>query len=78
MRAQLLALSTAADLSMARRACHAYTAVSRACHHRAYDLAPNADELRAWIEEIACLVDACRDVTASDVRRCDGTERQDR
>jgi hypothetical protein len=31
------------------RAYHAWTALSRACHHHAYELAPTAAELEGWM-----------------------------
>src|SRR4051812_46090467 len=34
----------------ARLAFQTWAALSEACHHHAYDLAPTASELRAWID----------------------------
>jgi len=34
---------------IAARATHAWSALSRACHHHPYELAPNPGELRAWL-----------------------------
>jgi hypothetical protein len=48
MRAQLLLLPAYADISTAQRAREAWTGLSRAVHHHAYDLAPTAAELRTW------------------------------
>lgn len=66
MRAQLLSLSTALTApSAVRRARHAYSVLSRACHHFAYELAPSADELRAWIDEVEHVIEACLEATPS-------------
>lgn len=66
MRAQLLSLLTAvAEPSAARRARHAYSVLSRACHHFAYDLAPTADELRTWIDEVDHVINACQEASRS-------------
>jgi hypothetical protein len=53
-RAQLLCLAAyvedpqqAADLS------HAWGALSTACHHHPYEIAPTASELRHWIDTVA-------------------------
>lgn len=76
MRAQLLALSTAADRPTARRARHVYTTLSRACHHRAYELSPTADELRGWIDEIEHVIAVCAAAAgAASAPRYEATER---
>ena len=50
MRAQLICLrSYLGDASLAARAGHAWSALSRACHHHPYELAPTAAELRGWL-----------------------------
>jgi len=36
-------------VDLAARAGLAWSALRRACHHHAYDLAPTAGELRGWI-----------------------------
>ena len=41
-----------ADPDTARHASQTWAALSRACHHHAYELAPTATELRAWLEEV--------------------------
>ena len=57
MRAQLLCLGTYLDDgSVAARTRHAWSALDRACHHHAYELAPTAAELRGWFSVVAELV----------------------
>jgi len=51
-RAQLLCLPTYMDALTARKADHAWEALSRACHHHPYELAPTAAELYSWIEDV--------------------------
>ena len=57
MRVQLIFLRAyLGDADLAARASHAWSALSRACHHHAYELAPTAGELRGWfsvVEELA-------------------------
>ncbi len=49
--AQLLVLpSYLRDQEAARDAAYAWSALSRACHHHAYELAPTASELRSLIK----------------------------
>lgn len=49
--AQLLVLpSFLRDQEAARDASYAWSALSRACHHHAYELPPTASELRSLIE----------------------------
>ncbi len=58
MRAQLLCLGTyLGDASVAARTSHAWSALDRACHHHAYELAPTAGELRAWFTVVSDLVE---------------------
>jgi hypothetical protein len=54
MRAQLLCLPAylPADVDLATRASVAWTGLSRACHHHAYELPPAAVELSTWIEVV--------------------------
>lgn len=40
----------------ARRAHQTWAALSQACHHHAYDLAPTASELRSWLDDVDRLV----------------------
>ena len=57
IRVQLIFLRTyLPDTELATRAGHAWSALSRACHHHAYELAPTAAELRAWIEVVERMV----------------------
>jgi hypothetical protein len=51
-RAQLLCLPTYMDPRTARKADHAWEALSRACHHHPYELAPTATELSSWIDDV--------------------------
>jgi hypothetical protein len=49
MRTQLICLRTyLGDPDLAARTAHAWSALSRACHHHPYELAPTATELQAW------------------------------
>jgi len=49
MRTQLICLrSYLDDAPLAARTGHAWSALSRACHHHAYELAPTSVELRSW------------------------------
>jgi hypothetical protein len=58
LRAQLVALQLyVPDPHAARLAHHTWASLSHACHHHAYDLAPTASELRAWLDTVAQLVD---------------------
>jgi hypothetical protein len=57
MRAQLICLRTyLGDAELAARAGHAWSALSRACHHHAYELAPTAAELRGWFSVVGELI----------------------
>lgn len=47
--AQLLCLRSYADADIAAEAFQSWAALSDACHHHAYDLAPTAPELRRWL-----------------------------
>jgi hypothetical protein len=61
MRVQLICLRTYLDEpELAARAGHAWSALSRACHHHPYELAPTAAELQGWfsvVEELIQKVD---------------------
>jgi hypothetical protein len=49
VRAQLICLrSYLGDPDLAARTSHAWSALSRACHHHPYELAPTSAELRSW------------------------------
>jgi hypothetical protein len=56
IRTQLICLRTyLGDADLAARAGLTWSALSRACHHHAYELAPTATELQAWfgvVEEL--------------------------
>jgi hypothetical protein len=57
MRVQLILLRVYLDdADLAARASHAWSALSRACHHHAYELAPTAAELRGWFSVVEELV----------------------
>jgi hypothetical protein len=57
MRAQLICLRTyLEDADLAARTGHAWSALSRACHHHAYELAPTAAELRSWFSVVTELI----------------------
>lgn len=49
-RAQLLCLGVWVSDELADRAAYAWWALTRACHHHAYDLAPTSGELATWFE----------------------------
>jgi hypothetical protein len=58
MRAQLLCLEAMfGDKDVARRAHAAWGALSRACHHHAYELAPTSEELLAWCEDVEAVIE---------------------
>jgi hypothetical protein len=46
------------DDGVARRAHHAWTALSRAAHFHPYELPPTREELVAWHEVVMQLIDA--------------------
>jgi hypothetical protein len=57
MRAQLICLRTyLEDAELAARVGHAWAALSRACHHHPYELAPTAAELQAWFGVVGDLI----------------------
>jgi len=57
MRAQLICLRTyLGDRDLATRAGHAWSALSAACHHHYYELAPTAAELETWFSVVDELV----------------------
>jgi hypothetical protein len=57
MRAQLICLRTyLEDTELAARAGHAWAALSRACHHHPYELAPTAVELQDWFGVVGELI----------------------
>jgi hypothetical protein len=46
------------DEELAERAWFAWSALSRACHHHVYELAPTVDELTRWLEDVEAFVSA--------------------
>jgi hypothetical protein len=59
MRTQLICLRSYLDDSkLAARTSHAWSALSRACHHHPYELAPTAGELQSWLSVVGELVRA--------------------
>lgn len=57
VRAQLICLrSYLGDPDLAARTSHAWAALSRACHHHPYELAPTAAELRVWFAVVGELM----------------------
>jgi hypothetical protein len=52
MRAQLLCLPCYVDPVVASDTAAVWSALSRATHHHAYELAPSAGELRGWLESV--------------------------
>ena len=63
MRAQLLCLGAfLGDESLASRVAHAWSALSNACHHHSYELAPTVGELEGWIETVREFGEKCKGV----------------
>jgi hypothetical protein len=58
VRAQLLCLRSYADEEIAESAAHVWHALSRACHHHPYELAPTGQELSNWITDVERVADA--------------------
>jgi hypothetical protein len=57
MRIQLICLRTyLGDTDLAARAGLTWSALSRACHHHAYEVAPTAAELRGWFSVVDELI----------------------
>ncbi len=58
MRTQLICLRRYLDDGgLAARSGHAWSALSRACHHHPYELAPTAAELGSWLSVVGELVE---------------------
>lgn len=56
-RPQLICLAEyLGDAALAGRAHHTWSALSEACHHHPYELAPGHGELRSWIATTAELL----------------------
>ena len=59
MRTQLLCLrSYLQDAKVGARADHAWSALSRACHHHPYELAPTSAELQSWFSTVRELIES--------------------
>jgi hypothetical protein len=57
MRTQLICLrSYLEDATLAARTGQAWSALSRACHHHPYELAPTSGELQSWFSEVGDLI----------------------
>jgi hypothetical protein len=66
MRTQLICLRRYLDDgAVAARAGHAWSALSRACHHHPYELAPTAAELGSWLSVVGELVDRVEGMSSS-------------
>ena len=53
MRAQLACLPTYLDdAALAGRLAYTWSALSRACHHHTYELAPTGVELEGWMDTV--------------------------
>ena len=58
MRAQLLCLGRhVGDEALGRRAHLTWSALSAACHHHAYELAPTREELLTWRQAVAEVIE---------------------
>jgi hypothetical protein len=58
MHAQLRCLEgTLNDPEVGRRAHAAWSALSRAVHYDAYELAPTREELLTWCDDVAVVID---------------------
>jgi hypothetical protein len=51
-RSQLACLPDVLDAPTARRVAYVWAALTAACHHHAYELAPTAAELTSWFEAL--------------------------
>lgn len=56
MRTQLLCARAYLDVDLAGRIAWTWAALSRACHHHSYELAPTAAELQRWMNDVENLV----------------------
>ena len=59
-RHQLICLGVLIDAQVGRDATYAWGALSGACHHHAYELAPNAAEVSYLLETVADIADRLR------------------
>jgi hypothetical protein len=79
MRAQLICLRTYLDdADLAARVGHCWSALSRACHHHPYELAPTAPELEDWFGVVEKLIMTVRksESTHPPARRARGMKRR--
>jgi len=59
LRIQLVCLPTyMKDKKLAHEIGYTWAALSNACHHHVYELAPTSPELQMWIETIAAMLNA--------------------
>lgn len=49
------------DDDLAGRVHHAWNALSQACHHHPYELAPTVEELNSWITVVEAFTDILRE-----------------
>ena len=64
-RCQLLCLGTMlGDRELAGRVSATWSGLSRACHHRVYELAPTAAELAAWLSTVDVLAARVEDLVS--------------
>jgi hypothetical protein len=58
MRTQLICLRTYLENpGLSARSGHAWSALSRACHHHPYELAPTSGELESWLSAVRELIE---------------------
>ena len=58
LRAQLLSLPAFFnDPQLSRQASYVWAALSNACHHHVYELAPTAPEILAWIDTVDAMLE---------------------
>jgi hypothetical protein len=58
-RPQLICLSRyLGNKDLAGRAAHAWSSLTRACHHHPYELSPSHAELRNWLASVADILTA--------------------
>jgi len=65
MRAQLAALPAYLEPELAGSVSYVWGALSNACHHHTYELAPTAQELSLWAETVERLMTATRKPASS-------------
>jgi hypothetical protein len=54
-RAQLLCVASYLGESHAETCTAVWGSLSRACHHHSYELAPTAEELNGWIDQVGVI-----------------------